>query len=217
MAQNISWMGNDYSGVPYTQFPKTGGGNATFYDVSDTTAIAADVGVGKYFYTAAGVRTEGTASGGGGASNVVTGTFKGTTTGAAMNVTLNYSGSGYPIVVVIYAKEGAYNPSGTFYNTVQRYALTSYTAIRNVPTLNGYVGENNLATYRRNYKSSASTASSLSSGGSNNNNTVFNDADATSANNVTIRSATKMSVFIAGTSYGFAANIEYTYYVIYSS
>ena len=69
MAQNISWMGNDYSGVPYTQFPKTGGGTATFYDVSDTTAAAADVASGKYFYTAAGVKTQGTSSGGGGSSN----------------------------------------------------------------------------------------------------------------------------------------------------
>ncbi len=35
-------------------------------DVSDTTATASDVAQGKYFYTNAGVRTAGTASGGGG-------------------------------------------------------------------------------------------------------------------------------------------------------
>ena len=34
-------------------------------DLTDTTATAADVGVGKFFYTAGGVKTEGTATIGG--------------------------------------------------------------------------------------------------------------------------------------------------------
>lgn len=37
----------------------------TALDISDTTAIASDVAQGKYFYTAQGVKTTGTASGGG--------------------------------------------------------------------------------------------------------------------------------------------------------
>lgn len=64
MAQNITLMGASYSAVPGVQLPKTGGGTALFTDVTDTTAGAADVATGKYFYTAAGVRTEGTNSGG---------------------------------------------------------------------------------------------------------------------------------------------------------
>jgi len=58
-------LGASYSAVPSVLLPKTGGGTASFTDVSDTTAAAADVASGKYFYTAAGVRTEGTSSGGG--------------------------------------------------------------------------------------------------------------------------------------------------------
>lgn len=68
MAQNITIMGASYSAVPAVTLPKTGGGTASFTDVTDTTAAATDVASGKYFYTSAGVRTAGTNSGGGGSS-----------------------------------------------------------------------------------------------------------------------------------------------------
>ncbi len=71
MAQNITLLGASYPAVPAVQLPKTGGGTATFTDVTDTTAAAADVASGKYFYTAAGVRTQGTNSGGGGSDRLV--------------------------------------------------------------------------------------------------------------------------------------------------
>lgn len=95
MAQNITLLGASYSAVPAVTLPKTGGGTATFTDVTDTTAAAADVASGKYFYTAAGVRTQGTNSGGGGTSKntqVVQGTTRTTSStltaiGAEMTVT----------------------------------------------------------------------------------------------------------------------------------
>ena len=68
MAQNITLLGASYSAVPKVRLPKTGGGTADFTDVTDTTATASDVASGKYFYTASGVRTAGTNSGGGGSS-----------------------------------------------------------------------------------------------------------------------------------------------------
>ncbi len=52
----------------------------TALDISDTTAVASDVANGKYFYTSAGVKTAGTASGGSGGSGAqvsTTGTFTG--------------------------------------------------------------------------------------------------------------------------------------------
>lgn len=70
MSQNITLLGSSYSAVPAVTLPKTGGGTATFTDVTDTTAAAADVASGKYFYTSAGVRTQGTASGGGSSMNI---------------------------------------------------------------------------------------------------------------------------------------------------
>ena len=41
-------------------------------DISDTTAVASDVAQGKYFYTASGQKTAGTASGGGGTGGTIT-------------------------------------------------------------------------------------------------------------------------------------------------
>ena len=94
MAQNITLWGASYSDVPSVNLPKTGGGTASFTDVTDTTAAASDVATGKYFYTAAGVRTQGTNSGGGGESKnaqVVQGTTRTTSStltaiGAEMTV-----------------------------------------------------------------------------------------------------------------------------------
>ena len=71
MSQNISLLGATYSAVPAVTLPKQGGGTATFTDVTDTTATASDVASGTYFYTASGVRTQGTNSGGGGDSKNV--------------------------------------------------------------------------------------------------------------------------------------------------
>ena len=68
MAQNISLLGATYSAVPAVQLPKQGGGTATFTDVTDTTATASDVSSTAYFYTASGIRTQGTNSGGGSVS-----------------------------------------------------------------------------------------------------------------------------------------------------
>ena len=62
--RNISLLGATYSDVPAVTLPVSGGGTATFTEVTDTTATASDVASGKYFYTANGTKTQGTASGG---------------------------------------------------------------------------------------------------------------------------------------------------------
>lgn len=62
---NITLWGASYQNVSAVKLPMTGGGTFSFPDVTDTTAAAADVASGKYFYTSAGVRTQGTSSGGG--------------------------------------------------------------------------------------------------------------------------------------------------------
>ncbi len=158
----------------------------------------------------------------GGSSRHVTGTFKGTTTGAAINVTLNYSGNGYPIAVLIYPTEGPRNStSGSFYSLVQRYAMVYFSGIKDeiasTPTYDNANSNNAMNVYGK-YKNSSSTASSHGGTASDSSNIFRNtDAGAVATTCVRFKSAKNMSVFIASTSYGFAANIEYTYHVIYSS
>ena len=57
MAQNVIINGVTYSDVPEVQIPKSGGGNATFYDQSDADAQTSNVLSGKTFYISGGKAT----------------------------------------------------------------------------------------------------------------------------------------------------------------
>lgn len=65
MAQEVHLMGATYSDVPSILLPDSSSTLHQFTDVTGTTATASDVASGKIFYTAAGVQTTGTGSGGG--------------------------------------------------------------------------------------------------------------------------------------------------------
>lgn len=96
MAQNITLLGASYSAVPSVVLPKTGGGTASFTDVTDTTATASDVASGKYFYTSSGVKTAGTASGGSSLNFQVSDTNArkaGTSYTETLSLTCNVSGT----------------------------------------------------------------------------------------------------------------------------
>lgn len=83
---NITLWGASYTGAGSINVPKTGGGEASFYDVTDTTATAADVAAGKQFYAADGTRTEGTGSSG-------TATIEGTYTAGTQTLALSTEGT----------------------------------------------------------------------------------------------------------------------------
>ena len=152
MAQNITLMGASYSAVPAVTLPKTGGGTATFTDVTDTTAAAADVATGKYFYTAAGVKTQGTNSGGGGTSKntqVVQGTTRTTSStltaiGAEMTVSKtgtydvywsafrSSTSSSYTYGTQLYIADTAYGTQNTTWsNHVQNNHLSNVSLTAN--------------------------------------------------------------------------------------
>ena len=65
MAQNVTLLGASYSDVPAVTLPKTGGGTASFTDVTPTTVTSdSDVANGKIYFRADGSQHIGTASGG---------------------------------------------------------------------------------------------------------------------------------------------------------
>ena len=148
MAQDISLLGAVYSAVPAVQLPKSGGGTATFTDVTDTTAAAADVASGKYFYTAAGVKTQGTASGGGSGGltllqttslgSLSTSSTSATDTGKTVSLASSTSFTDYDLLIVDISVDTVTN--GRHTSTVSMVLLTGTS---NVTTKNTYtVGSN---------------------------------------------------------------------------
>lgn len=54
MAQNVIINSVTYQAVPSVTIPKSGGGNATFFDTADATATAANTLAGVVGYNASG-------------------------------------------------------------------------------------------------------------------------------------------------------------------
>ena len=257
MAQNITLLGASYSNVPSVILPKTGGGTASFTDVSDTTAAASDVASGKYFYTASGVRTEGTSSGGGGniqalsvttngtytasggvdgyspvtvnvsggSSRIVTGTFNTGSTSGVKSLTIPYTGSGYPIAFEIYVKGGAYNPDITaWYNVIQRYAVGVFAVVKSntnvAPQYTAQSADIDGCVVFSMYKSSTSSATQYTRGFSTNA-TMFRPSNSSpSASNIGVAcmySSTLLKYYVASTSYGLLKDLDYDYFIVYSS
>ena len=91
MAQDITLLGASYSEVPSVELPKTGGGTASFTDVTDTTATDSNVVSGYYFYTSNGVKTQGSMTNRGAISK----TFTPSTSAQSYTVPAGYhNGSG---------------------------------------------------------------------------------------------------------------------------
>lgn len=96
--------------VVVTEEPDVNGGiikNITATDISDTTAVASDVAQGKYFYTSSGVKTAGTASGGGGGLEYESGTVTLASQANTITVTFSNSHSVAPVFFMLAENSGA--------------------------------------------------------------------------------------------------------------
>ena len=165
--------------------------------------------------------------GGGGCTRMVTGTFTtGSTRASTGTVSINYTGTGYPIAVMIYIDGGAYNPDTEWYNTLAQYDADSFTMTKaqmtSTPTFvsSGSVPANQgVATVT--YKSNASTATTHTRSGSQSA-VFFNSSDASTGYNcIRFKNSTKtLSYYIgnkASNRVGLAPEQKYHYIVIYSS
>lgn len=225
MAQNITLLGASYSDCPAILLPKTGGGTARFDDASVTTATAADVASGKTFLAADGTITTGTSSGGGGGtSNYVSGEFTTGSSDGATSISIPYTGTGHPLMAMIFVKGGMYNNSASgdraWYSSKQRYAIGQWTMHKSVqdstPTY-GTSGTQNYGVTTSIYKNSTSSATSYGRTSAANTNTFTSD-NATSAGGTCVRFHTGnvVSYYVSTSSYGLHPNTTYEYHIIYS-
>lgn len=231
MASNsVVLKGTTYNGVSSLEVPVSGGGTALFTDVSDTTAAASDVAAGKWFYNSLGSFIEGTASGGGGgASNVVTGTFTTVSTHSSHGTaSISYTGSGYPIALLVYINNGVYNNTSSgntdYYNSVNRYDVGAFYMTKSeMNTTPSYTssGSNNYGTVVAVYKNSTTNPAKFGSASSGSSNTYSNvDAGASSSCVRFKGNGTTLSYYVgnnASSSIGLVPSTEYAYIVIYSS
>lgn len=165
--------------------------------------------------------------GGGGCTRMVTGTFTtGSTRASTGTVSISYTGTGYPIAVMVYMNGGAYDPNDSWYNTMAQYdvdafymtksqmsSTPTFVASSSVPANQGVVCGI--------YKSSSSNATTHSRNGSSSA-VFFNSNDATTGYNcIRFKNSTKTLSYYVGDSasnkVGLAPSKTYAYIIIYSS
>lgn len=158
-----------------------------------------------------------------GSQNIISGTFTASESekGTVKIITIPYLGNGYPYAMMIYPSYGPYKSGTTMYDTIQPYAINSYFMIKSdMSTAPDFAdtSDKNRAFACSVYKNSDTIPTSY-----NRNSymdvTMYRNQDATAASVDCIRfnNAITMQVFIANTSYGFMAGVEYTYRIFYSS
>lgn len=163
---------------------------------------------------------------GGGASNFVTGTFTTASSGSTVgSISVPYSGTGYPVMLVIVVEGGMYNPDiSGWYNSLTRYAVGQITIGKGEATSTPSYsdsGNNNYGTVEVIYKNSTSTSTNYSSTRSVTADSYSSsEANGVSYNCVRWNGDNSISYKTSGGtsySYGLLVSTTYRYYAIYSS
>lgn len=153
--------------------------------------------------------------------SVVTGTFtpNSTDAGTAVSITIPYTGSGYPIEVMIDV-DGGVDGNTAYAELIDQYSMARIFASKkyqgDAPTYTGS-GTTNAFRYQYLYKLSNTTANSYSGSNTNASITSTSSTSASSTKCIKMSSATSMSIFVKSSSYGFSAGITYRYLILYSS
>lgn len=223
---DITWLGARWQGVGYVSLPKTGGGEASFHDLSgDTLSDASQLSEGIIAHLADGSQVTGTGSGG---AKYVTGEFTAQSSAGVQTIDIPYNGNGFPIAAMVYVKGGINNSTASgqsdWYNSLTRYNVGQWTMQKAVQDLSPSFGSattsENQACVTSVFKNSTSSATSYSRGSSVSAIIFTSSNPSTSSNGVACIRFMSPKVMranvVTSAAYGLMAGITYTYHIVYS-
>lgn len=193
MAQDITLMGSVFENVPSITLPKVGGGTAKFID--DETAI----------------------------KNYVHGEFHTNSVTGTQAVEIPYNGTGYPIMLYVCIKGGAYVPDTAWYELIKRYAVGAWAMTKTdmslTPTFTTSGIENQGVTMGI-FKNSTTDPAVFGRTSAMTTN-VFSSANSSNSVAASVKvkdDAKTLSVYVATTAtYGLQPDQDYEYFIVYSS
>ena len=157
----------------------------------------------------------------GGASNIVEGTFTTGSSAGYTNISIPYTGSGYPIMCVVVIDGGAYHSGTSWYTSTQRYAIGQWTMTKsNMTASPSYTtsGAQNQGVTTWVFKNSTSSSTSYSRSSAMNTNVyTTSNASNSGANTIKLHSGNVLSYYVNTSSYGLHPNMTYRYFIVYSS
>lgn len=194
--------------------------NRSLIDISEDTVISSKLAKGYTAHDASGAPIIGTMESGE-SSNFITGTFTTDSSAGADNITLPYSGTGYPIAAIVVVDGGAYVSGTNWYSSVQRYAVGQWTYTKSVmSTTPTYAtsGTQNQGVTTAIYKNSTSSSTSYTRTSAMNTNVLSSsNASNAAATCVRFKNAKTLSVYTNTSSYGLLPSTTYRYFIVYSS
>lgn len=218
-------MGANYYNVPWIKMPDPGGGQSTFWDDDGSQTFTQN---GTFDVT--GLAEAVVNVSGGGASNIVMGTFTtGATRASTGTFSINYTGSGYPIALIVVVNGGMYNNTSTgdttWYNSKTTYDAGLFCMVKaNTTVAPSYSnGTDDVASKIVVYKGSSSSATTYSVTQNTSSAGYMNSSSSAGngANCVKFKgNGTTVSYYIgnkASNRIGLAPSTEFQYIAIYSS